>query len=163
MEDIWVGELTQRTKVATDSTNLLFENLVVETRFEFTLSGVGSGDIHSSLSSAEDDEVLVGRDGGAVKRGVGYVGLEDFEVGGVDELGGLVFRGGDEVGSVGGPLEVGYLQVWLVDLDVVELFSGLILVNSAIQNMAYSNNGIGVFMHVPLHRTAKLIHPHVLQ
>lgn len=48
--------------MATDSTNLLFENFVVETRFEFTLSGVGCGNVHSGLSSSEDDEILVGCD-----------------------------------------------------------------------------------------------------
>lgn len=125
------GSLTQRSKVTPDSTDLLLENLVVEPRFEFTLSGVGGGDIHSGLSSSENDKVLVGGDGGAVERSVGYVGLHDFEVAGVDELGGLVFRGGDEVCAVLGPLEIGHLLIWLVNLDVVKLLAGLMLVRSA--------------------------------
>lgn len=140
--------------MTTDSTDLLLENLVIETSFEFTLSRVGGSDVHSGLSTAEDDKVLVRCDGGAVERSVGNVGLHDFEIGGVDELGGLVFRGCDEVCAVWGPLEIGDLQVWLVDLDVVELLSRLIIVSSATATL-YRD------VYVPLHRTAKLIHPHV--
>ena len=127
-----VFELTQRSKVTTDSTDLLFENFVVETRFEFTLSGVGGGNVHGGLSSSENDEVLVGCDGGAVKRGVGYVSLHDLEVSGVDELCGLILRGGDEVCTVWGPLEVGNLQIDFVNLNIVELFSGLNIVSHSI-------------------------------
>ena len=41
-------------------------------------------------------------------------------------LGALVFGGCDEVGSVRGPLEVGDLHVWFVDVEVVvEELAGL--------------------------------------
>lgn len=93
--------------MTTYTTNLLGEDLVVETRFELTLAGRGGCDVHGGLSSSEDDVVFYGGDGGAVEGCVGDVGLEDVEGLDIDELGGLVLGGGDEVCAVCGPLEVG--------------------------------------------------------
>lgn len=72
--------------MASHTANLVLEHLVVETGLELTLTGRGSGDIHSGLTTTEDDEVLLGGNGGAVEGCVGYVGLEDLEVAGRDEL-----------------------------------------------------------------------------
>lgn len=74
------------TEMATDAADLILEDLVVETRLEFTLSGGGGCDVHGCLSTAEDDEVFLGGDDGAVEGRVGGVGLEDLEVLGCDEL-----------------------------------------------------------------------------
>lgn len=40
-------------------------------------------------------------------------------------LGGLVLAGGDEVGAVGGPLEIGDEHVGVVDEDIVNEFASL--------------------------------------
>jgi hypothetical protein len=101
------SDVVQRTEVATYATDFLSEDLVVEARFEFTLAGRGCCDVHGGLSSTEDDVVFYGGDGGAVEGCVGDVGLEDVEGLDVDELCGLVLGGGDEVCSVGRPLQVG--------------------------------------------------------
>jgi hypothetical protein len=39
---------------------------VVEAGLELALSRGGSGDVHGGLATTEDDEVLLGGDGGAV-------------------------------------------------------------------------------------------------
>lgn len=106
--------------MTTHTTDLLLEDLVVETRLELSLSRRGGGDIHGGLTTSKDDKVFLGCDGGAVEGGVRDVGLEHFEVAGGDELGGLVLAGGDEVGTVGGPLEVGYLAAELMGGDAVD-------------------------------------------
>lgn len=100
------SDVVEGTEVTTYTADLLGEDLVVETRFEFTLASRGGCDVHGGLSSAEDDVVFYGGDGGAVERCVGDVGLEEIEGLGIDELRGLVLGGGDEVGAVGRPLEV---------------------------------------------------------
>ena len=115
----------QGTEMATDTADLLLEDLVVEPGLELTLSRGGGGDVHGGLAAAEDDVVLLGGDAGAVERGVGGVGLEQLEVAGGHEAGGLVLGGGDEVGPVGRPLQVGHLLVKLVDGDVEVLLAGL--------------------------------------
>lgn len=134
----------QGTEVATDTADLVLEDLVVETSFEFTLARGGRGDIHGSLTTSQDHVVLLGGDGGAVQGRVGNVGFEDGEVTAGDELGRpvsmhaprrtprsqtyfgrFVFRGGDEVGAVGGELDVVDLVVELVGLDVLQLLTGL--------------------------------------
>lgn len=74
------------TEMASHTANLVFEHLVVETGLELTLTGRSSGDIHSGLTTTEDDEVLLGGNGGAVEGCVGYVGLKDLEVAGRNEL-----------------------------------------------------------------------------
>lgn len=106
--------------MATDTADLLLEDLVVEPRLELTLAGGGRGDVHSGLSTTQDDEVLLGGDGGAVEGGVGDVCLEKLEVAGGDELGGLVLGGGDEVGAVLAPLQVGDLGAEVVRGDLVD-------------------------------------------
>ena len=106
-----------------DAADLVFEDLVVEAGFEFALPAGGGGDVHGCLAAAEDDEGLLGGDGGGVEGGVGGVGFQGGEIAGGEELGGmvsicakekggggnsrgrtnlgcLIFGGGDEVGAV---------------------------------------------------------------
>ena len=111
--------------MAPDTADLVLEDLVVEAGLELALAGAGGGDVHGGLAAAEDDEVLLRGDAGAVERGVGGVGLEQLEVAGGHEAGGLVLGGGDEVGAVGGPLQVGHGLVEFVDGDVEVLLAGL--------------------------------------
>lgn len=106
--------------MTTHTTNLLLKDLVVEPRLELTLSRSGGGDVHSGLTTTEDDKVLLGGDGSAVQRSVGNVGLYYLEVTGRDQLGGLVLAGGDQVRPVGGPLQVGDLAAQLVCGDAVD-------------------------------------------
>lgn len=80
------GDRVEGTEVTAHATNLALEDLVIETGLEFTLASRGGGDIHSGLTTTEDDVVLLAGDGSAVERGVGGVGLEDLEVLGCDEL-----------------------------------------------------------------------------
>lgn len=80
------GNSVEGTEVTSDTADLVLENLVVETGLELTLTGRGSGDIHSGLTTTEDDEVLLGGDSGTVEGCVGYVSLEDLEVASRDEL-----------------------------------------------------------------------------
>lgn len=55
-----------------------------------------------------------------------------MEIRGVDELCGLVLGGGDEVCAIWGPLEIGYLHVDFMYLNIVELFSGLYVISLTI-------------------------------
>ena len=80
------SNIVEGTEMTSDTTNLLLEHFVVETSFELSLTSRGGGDIHGCLTTAEDDVVFDGGDGGAVERGVCDVGLEDLEVVGGDEL-----------------------------------------------------------------------------
>lgn len=114
--------------MTTNSANLLLENLVVESGLKLSLSAAGCGDIHSCLTTSENDKVLVGGDGCAVQGSICDVCLHDLEIRGVDELGGLVFRGGNEVSAVWRPLKIhdlGY-DIHLVDLDVIQLLTTLL-------------------------------------
>ena len=82
---LWVdGDVVERSEVTPDTTNLLHEDLVVEPRLELSLPRAGGGDVHGGLTTAENNVVLDGRQGSAVERCVGGVGLENFEVGGGD-------------------------------------------------------------------------------
>lgn len=81
------------TEVTTDTTNLVFENLVVESGLESTLAAGGGGDFHGGLTTSQNNEVLLGGDCGAVERGVCRVGLEGGEVASRDKL----FEGGPEL------------------------------------------------------------------
>ena len=120
------GDVVEGTEVATHATDLLLEDLVVEARFEFTLARGSGCDVHGSLATAEDDELLGLRgDGGRVEGCVGDVGLEDLHGVCVVQLGGLVLAGGQEVGAVGAPLQVRDLQVCVVREDVCEHLAGL--------------------------------------
>lgn len=81
------GDVVEGTEVASDTADLLLEDLVVEAGFEFSLAGRGGGDVHGCLTTADDDVVFKGGDGGGVEGGVGDVGFHYFEGLGVDELG----------------------------------------------------------------------------
>lgn len=98
---------------------------MVEPRFEFALAGGRGGDVHGGLAAAEDDEGLFGGQGGCVQGGVGGVGFEELEVPRRDQLGGFVLGGGEEVGTVGGGLDVGYLHAVFVGGEGVEQLAGL--------------------------------------
>lgn len=115
----------QRTEVASYATDLVLEDLVVETRLELSLAGGGRGDVHGRLATAQDHVVLLRGDACAVEGRVGGVRLEELEVAGGDQSRRLVLGGRDEVGAVCRPLQVRYLHVKLVDRDVVELLTGL--------------------------------------
>lgn len=80
------GDGVEGAEVAPHAADLVLEDLVVEAGLELALSRGGSGDVHGGLATAEDDEVLLGGDGGAVEGGIGCVGLDDGEVAGRDEL-----------------------------------------------------------------------------
>lgn len=137
--------------MATNTTNLLFENLVVESRLKLSLSGGSGRDVHGGLSTTQNDKLLLWRDSSAVEGGVCVVCLENLEVAGRDQLGGLVFAGGDEVGPVGAPLQVGDLAAELVDRQVedevavlaVVLRHGAVLVagDDVLGQVAPSGNG----------------------
>lgn len=122
------GKTYQGTEVTPHTANLLFEDLVVEPSLEFTLPRGSGGDVHGGLTTTEEDVVLLGGDGGAVERGVGDVGLEQLQVAGGDQAGGLVLGGGDEVGAVGAPLQIGDLEAQLVGVDLVDHVAGLAVV-----------------------------------
>ena len=81
------GHGVERAEVAAHAAHLLLEDLVVEARLELALARRRARHVHGGLAAAEDHEVLLHRDGGAVHGRVGGVGLEDFEVAGRDELG----------------------------------------------------------------------------
>jgi hypothetical protein len=120
------GDIVERAEVATHTADLLLEYLVVEASLELALAGRSGSDVHGSLATAKDNVVLgVGGDGGGVEGRIGDVGLEDFHAVGVVQLGGLVFAGGQEVGAVGAPLQVGDLEVGVVREDVGEHLAGL--------------------------------------
>jgi hypothetical protein len=80
------GDVVERTEMASDTANLLFEDLVVEAGFELSLTGAGGGDVHGGLTTSDDHVVLDGCDGGRVEGCVGNVCLHDFERLGVHEL-----------------------------------------------------------------------------
>lgn len=111
--------------MATHASNLLLKDLVVESCLEFTLSRGCGCDIHGSLTTTENNKVFFGRDCGAVQGGVCGVGLENLEVAGGDELGGLILAGGDEVGAVGRPLEIGHLAAEFMGRNAVDDVAGL--------------------------------------
>lgn len=56
----------QRAKVTSDTANLVLEDLVVKAGLEFTLPCGSGGDIHRRLTTAQNDKVLLGCDGGTV-------------------------------------------------------------------------------------------------
>lgn len=95
------GNGVEGTEVATDTANLVFEDLVVESSLESTLATGSGGDFHGGLTTSEDDKVLLGGNGGAVKGSVCRVCLKGGEIASRDELGSLVSASSDEVGPVG--------------------------------------------------------------
>lgn len=74
------------TEVTTDTANLVFENLVVETGLEFTLASGGSCDIHGGLTTTQNHVFLLGSDRGGVEGSIGGIGLEDVEIASGQEL-----------------------------------------------------------------------------
>lgn len=86
------SDVVERSEVATDTANLLHEDLVVEAGFEFTLACGGGGDVHGGLSSTEDNVVFYGGDGGAVEGCVGDVRFENIELFDIDKLEELALR-----------------------------------------------------------------------
>jgi hypothetical protein len=81
--------------------NLVLEDFMVKTGFEFPLTGLSSGDFSSFLASTEDDlgkklvqqrnveggyKVLYWGYGGCVERGVGVVCFEQVKCVGVKDL-----------------------------------------------------------------------------
>lgn len=77
----------KRTEVATNTADFVFEDLVVETGFEFTLAGGGGRDIHGGLTTSQDHVVLLGSDHGGVEGSIGDVGFHDGEVAAGHKLG----------------------------------------------------------------------------
>lgn len=120
------GDCVEGTEVATDTADLVLEDLVVEAGLEFTLARGRGGDIHGGLATTQNHKVLLRGHGGTVQRRVGGVGLEHLQVAGGDQLGRLVFGGGDEVGAVLRPLKIGKLHVEVVDRKVFQLLAGLV-------------------------------------
>src|ERR1700760_651521 len=83
----WIDRyIIQRPKVTPYSSDLIFKNFVIETSFEFTLSGTRGRDIHRSLPTSENDIVFDWSNCRAVQWGVGCVCLKNIEVIGGDEL-----------------------------------------------------------------------------
>ena len=80
------SDSVEGTEVATDTANLVFEDLVVETSLEFTLTSGGSSDIHSSLTTTKNHVFLLRRNSSAVEGSVGNIGLKDGEVTAGNEL-----------------------------------------------------------------------------
>lgn len=81
------GDSIERPKMPLDSTDFIFEDLMVEPRFELSLPGGCCCDIHSSLTSSEYDEVFLRRYCRGVQGCVGDVGFEQLEITGRYDLG----------------------------------------------------------------------------
>lgn len=113
------SDCVEGAEVTTNTANLVFEDLVVKSSLELTLAGSGCGNIHGSLTTSEDNEILLGRNAGTVQWCVGGVRLQNLEVSNGDEVSGLVLGGSDEVGAVGSPLQIRDLHVQLVYGQVV--------------------------------------------
>ena len=118
-------DCVQGAKMPFHSADLIFKDFVIETRFELALTRGRSGDVHGSLTAAKDDKGFFGRKGSGVECCVGGVGLEELEIPRRDQFGGFVFGGGNEVGAVGGGLDVGDLHAILVSGEGVKEFAGL--------------------------------------
>lgn len=78
--------IVQWSEMAPYATNFLLENFVEEACFEFTLAGTGGSNVHSSLTTSEDDVVLFRGDGSAIEWRISLVCFEDDEIGCRDEL-----------------------------------------------------------------------------
>jgi hypothetical protein len=73
-------------EMTSDSTNLLLEDLVIESSLKLSLPTACRGDVHSSLATSKYNKILLGCNSRAVERSVGNIGLHDFKVGSVDKL-----------------------------------------------------------------------------
>jgi hypothetical protein len=80
------GNGVERTEVTLDTSNFLFEDLVVESGLEFSLTLRGCCDFRSGLTTTQDDEIFEGCDGGGVEGGIGNIGLQDLEGVDIDDL-----------------------------------------------------------------------------
>lgn len=114
--------------MTTDTANLLLKNLVVEPRLELSLPGRSGRDVHGGLSTTQNNKLLLRRNSSAVEGCVGVVCLENLEVAGRDQLGGLVLASSDEVGPLRTPLQVGDLAAELVDRQVEDKIAVLAIV-----------------------------------
>lgn len=139
--------------MTSDTTNLVLEDLVVESSLKFTLPLRSGGDISGFLTTAEDDEVFLRGERGSVERGVGGIGLKNFEVVYIDDLGlrvivlvrliplevgyrglganlsSLVLGSSHKICSVGRHLDVRDQSTILVRLDVLDELSVLATAN----------------------------------
>lgn len=78
---LWMhGNRVERTKVASNSADLVLEDLVIESSFKFALASGRGCHVGGSLATSEDDKVLLWGDGGGVERRIGNIGLQDAEV-----------------------------------------------------------------------------------
>lgn len=136
------SDRVEGTEMASDTSDLVFEDFVVESSLELSLPGGCGCDSTRLLTTSEDDEVLFRRDRAGVEGSIGNVGLEDLEGVCLDELSkgqcwfagnsctlvylsGLVLRGSEEVGAVLRHLHVGELHVGLVNLLLENEFTSL--------------------------------------
>lgn len=84
---LWVDcDIVQGTEMATNTANLLHEDLVVETCLELSLTGRGGGDVHGCLSATEDNVIFHRCDRSAVQGGVRNITLQDAEILNINEL-----------------------------------------------------------------------------
>lgn len=100
------GDGVDRTKVARETCALLLKDLVPESSLESTLSCRSGCDVHSILTTTNNDERLGWMNGSTVQWCLGGVCLYHLQCLGVDEFGGLVSGRGDKVCAVGAHLHV---------------------------------------------------------
>ncbi|KAH3679980.1 hypothetical protein WICPIJ_008456, partial [Wickerhamomyces pijperi] len=105
---LWMNsDVIQRTEMTLHSTNLITKHLVVESSFKLTLSHGRSGDVSGFLTTTKNDEFLDWGNGGGVQWGICFESLEHLQSVNIDDMRSLVFRRGDEVGSILGKLQIG--------------------------------------------------------
>lgn len=158
-----------------DAPNLVLEDAMVKACFEFTLAGGGGGHLVGRLATTEDDEVFLGGDSRRFERSIRNVGFQEVErscgyyllwlicVSATRSMemmeqvyfGSFVFRGGDEVGSVGRPLEICDSHAVCMGRKVSKKFPGLSGINKE-----FSGSGAGALL---LRRIATPTHPRDLQ
>ena len=68
------------TEMTIDSIDLIFEDIVIESSFEFALTSRRRGDVHGRLTTSKVDEVLLRCGRRCVRRCVGGTLLEHFEI-----------------------------------------------------------------------------------
>lgn len=120
------GNVVEGTEMALDTPDLLFENLVVETCFELSLTCAGGGNVTCCLTTTENDKLLERGDARAVERTVSLVVLEHAQRGDVKDVGAGVTRRSDEVRAVWRELQVA--DVGSVNFDgTFKLVSGSVV------------------------------------
>lgn len=118
-------DCVQRTKVTSNSSDLVFENLVVKSCFEFALSCGCSGDIHGCLSASKNDKIFPRGYCSCIQWCISNEILQDLESSGREDFCSLVFACGDEVRAVARELDIVDGCVIFVGLDVDERFASL--------------------------------------